>query len=209
MLETLRNGSKGWLSAIMILMLIGSFGMWGVQDMLKLGSNPKIATVDGEEIPPERFQQEFSRFLVQMSKSTNEEMTSQQAKAAGLDRVALDRFVKKLAIQKIARDMSLTISPEQIVEALKSSPGIVDKQGKLVPGAIQELARANNVSEEQFYELVTGDLKREQLLRAIGVDVHLPPGLATALNQFRLERRITEYVEIGRASCRERVFLRV
>ena len=180
MLETLRNGSKGWLSAIMILMLIGSFGMWGVQDMLNLSSTPKIATVAGEDIPPERFQQEFSRFLSQMSKATNEEMTSQQAKAAGLDRVALERFVKKLAIQKIAKDMSLTISPEQIVEALKSSPGIVDKQGKLVPGALQELARANNVSEEQFYELITGDLKREQLLRAVGADVHLPPGLAAA-----------------------------
>jgi peptidyl-prolyl cis-trans isomerase D len=196
MLETLRNGSKGWLSAVMILMLVGSFGMWGVQDMLNLSSTPKIATVAGDDIPPERFQQEFSRFLAQMSKSTNEELTSQQAKAAGLDRVALDRFVKKLSIQKIAKDMSLTISPEQIVEALKSSPGIVDKQGKLVPGALEQLARANNVSEEQFYELITGDLKREQLLRAIGADVRLPPGLATALNQFRLERRIAEYVVI-------------
>lgn len=196
MLETLRNGSKGWLSAIMILMLIGSFGMWGVQDMLNLSSTPKIATVAGEDIPPERFQQEFSRFLTQMSKATNEEMTSQQAKAAGLDRVALDRFIKKLALQKITHDMGLTISPPQIVDALKGVPGLVDQQGKLVPGALQELARSNNVSEAQFYELITGDLMREQLLRAIASDIRLPRGLATALNQFRLERRIAEYIVV-------------
>ncbi|MEQ1753182.1 MAG: SurA N-terminal domain-containing protein [Micropepsaceae bacterium] len=196
MLETLRNASKGWLAVVLILMLVGSFGMWGVEDMLNLSEQPKIARVGDDNISPERFQQEFARFLSQMSKATNSEMTSQQAKALGLDRVALDRFTKKLALLKLAKDMGMTISPSQIVDALRPIQGMVDKQGKLVPGAISQIARANDISESQFIELITGDLLREQLLRSVASGVGLPRGLESALNHFRLERRVAEYVVI-------------
>lgn len=196
MLESLRNASKGWLAVILILMLVGSFGMWGVEDMLNLSEQPKIARVGDEDITPERFQQEFARFLSQMSKATNSEMTSQQAKSLGLDRVALDRFTKKLSLLKLAKGMGMTISPSQIVEALKPIPGMVDKQGKLTPGAIAQIARANDISEAQFIELITGDLLREQLLRSVASGVGLPRGLESALNHYRLERRVAEYVVI-------------
>ena len=51
---------------------------------------------------------------------------------------------KKLALLKLAKDMGMTISPSQIVEALRPIAGMVDKQGKLVPGAIAQIARAND-----------------------------------------------------------------
>lgn len=196
MLEKLRDASKGWFAAVLILLLVGSFGLWGVADMFNLTEQPKIATVAGEDISPEQFQQEFSRFLGQMSRSTGSEVTSQQAKLAGLDRVALERFIKKLSLLNLANDLDMKISPAQIVEALKPIPGLVDSKGKLIPGAITQLARANSISETQFIELITGDLLREQLLRSVAGGVGMPVGLENALNQFRLERRVTEYLII-------------
>lgn len=196
MLEKLRDASKGWFAAVLILVLVGSFGVWGVSDMLNLTEQPKVATVGGDDITPDEFQQEFTRFLQQMSRSTGSEMTGQQAKDEGLDRVALDRFVNKLSILKMANDMSLVISPAQIVEALKPIPGMVDSNGRLNPGAISQLARANNINEPQFLDLIAGDLMREQVLRSVAGGVGMPPGMERALNLYRLERRVADYLII-------------
>jgi len=196
MLEKLRDASKGWFAAVLILVLVSSFGVWGVSDMLNLTEQPKVATVGGEDITPDQFQQEFTRFLAQMSRSTGTEMTGQQAKAEGLDRVALERFVNKLSILKLADDLDLVISPSQIVEALKPIPGMVDNNGKLNPGAISQIARVNNINESQFIDLISGDLIREQMLRSVAGGIGMPPGLERALNMYRLERRVAEYLII-------------
>lgn len=196
MLEKLRDASKGWFAAVLILVLVGSFGVWGVSDMLNLTEQPKVATVGGDDITPDEFQQEFTRFLQQMSRSIGSEMTGQQAKDEGLDRVALERYVNKLSILKLANDMSLVISPPQIVEALKPIPGMVDSNGRLNPGAISQLARANNINEPQFLDLIAGDLMREQVLRSVAGGVGMPSGMERALNLYRLERRVADYLII-------------
>ncbi len=199
MLEKIRDASKGWFAAILILALVGSVGVWGVSDMMNLTEQPKIATVGDLDVTPDAFQREFQRFVSQMSRATGTEMTSDQAKAEGLDRVALDRFINRLAVLDVASDLDLRVSPPQIVEALKSVRGLVDSQGKLVPGAIAQLAQNNNMTEADFIALVTSDLIRQQLLRSVAGGVGMPMGLQRALNMYRLERRVAEYLIVDPA----------
>jgi|GEM_PF-2062569 len=196
MLEKIREASKGWFAGVLILALVGSVGVWGVSDMMNLVEQPKIATVGDQEVTPDAFQREFQRFLGQMARATGTEMTTEQAKAEGLDRIALDRFVNRLAVLSVASDLNMTVSPQQIVEALKPVRGLVDSQGKLVPGAISQLAQTNNMSEADFVALVTSDLIREQLLRSVAGGVGLPIGMQRALNMYRLERRVAEFLII-------------
>jgi peptidyl-prolyl cis-trans isomerase D len=85
------------------------------------------------------------------------------------------------------------------VEALKPIPGMVDSNGKLNPGVISQLARANNINEAQFIDLISGDLMREQMLRSIAGGIGMPPGLERALNMYRLERRVAEYLIIDQS----------
>ena len=203
MLETLRNSTKGWFAALMIFVLVGSFGMWGVTDMLNLTEQPRVAEVGGEDITPERFQRDFSRFIGQMSRSTGSEMSTQQAKTEGLDRVALDRLVNKLAILQKSRAMGLSVSSGQIVEALRPIQGMVDSKGKLNPDALIQLARTNDMSQGEFIDLITADLIRNQVLRSVAAGAALPSGLENALNRFRLERRIVQYVQIDQARAGE------
>lgn len=194
MLEKIREASKGWFAGILILALVGSVGLWGVSDMLNLTEQPRIARVGDQDVTPDAFQREFQRFLSQMTRATGNEMTTEQAKAEGLDRVALDRHLDRLALSQIATDMKLTISPPQVVEALRPVRGVVDSAGKLVPGAIAQLAQSNNLSEADFVALIQSDLVREQLLRSVAGGVGMPVGMQRALDLFRLERRVAQYL---------------
>lgn len=196
MLETMRKASKGWLAAIMIFLLIGSFAIWGVQDALNMTSTPKIAEVGGEDITPEEFQREFSRFLSQMERESQAKLSTTEAKALGLDREALERMVTRKALMKKAEDIGLSVSDAQVISSLAAIPGLGDGKGGIDPAQLQRILQQNELREPEFLELVRGDMLREQLLRTVLGGVQMPRGMETALNRFRLERRVAEYVLI-------------
>jgi len=201
MLETMRNASKGWLAGILIFLLVASFGIWGVQDMINLTTNPTIATVGSREITPEELQREFNRFLRQMGRETQTQISSAEAKALGLDRQALDRMLTKLALSQKAEDIGLNVSTAQVIDSLKAIPALSDGQGGLNLAALQQVLQNADMNQDEFLEMVRGDVLREQLIRTILAGIALPPGMNEALNRFRLERRVVEYVLIdpGRA----------
>lgn len=196
MLEQMRNASKGWLAGILIFLLIASFGVWGVQDAFTVTAAPKIAEVGGEEITPEQFQREFNRFLSQMERESQAKLSSTEAKALGLDREALERMVTRMALMKKAKDIGLSISNAQVVSSLGGIPGLSDGKGGIDPAQLQRILQQNELGEAEFIELVRGDMLREQLIRTILGGVRMPQGIEMALNRFRLERRVAEYVLI-------------
>jgi peptidyl-prolyl cis-trans isomerase D len=110
MLESLRNWSRGWVAAILIFLLVGSFGIWGVQDWMNVSSTPKIATVGETDITPEQFQREFTDYLAKFQRETKQELSTAQAKALNFDRIALDEMLTREALLAKAKDMGLSVT---------------------------------------------------------------------------------------------------
>lgn len=203
MLDTMRNYAKGWVAAIMIVVLIGSFGVWGVQDMVKLGGAPHIATVGSDEITPEQFQREFARYLKEMEQQSQVKMSTTEAKAVGLDREALARLLTRKALLKKAEALGLSVSNAQVVDILKSIPGMSDGKGGLDPSALIRVLQQNEMGQDEFVEVVRSETLHKQLIRTVLSGIHMPPGLEAALNRFRLERRTADYVLIDPARAGE------
>jgi peptidyl-prolyl cis-trans isomerase D len=203
MLETLRNASKGWLAAVLILMLVGSFGIWGVQDMLNLTTTPSLAKVGDRQITPDQFQREFARFLMQMQRESNSQLTTQQAKALNFDREALDRMLTRLALIERAKEAGYSISQAQLLDAIRSIRGMSDPQGNINFGALRQILDNAQLSQDEFLEIIRGDMLREQLIRTMLGGIAMPAGLEAALNRFRLERRVVEYVKIDPSQAGE------
>lgn len=203
MLETMRNASKGWLAAILILLLVASFGIWGVQDMINMTTNPVLATVGDREVTPEELQSEFNRYLRELSRQSETQLSAAQAKALNLDREALDRLLTRLALSQKAEDVGLSVSLRQVVDSLSTIPGLSDGAGGINGQALQQLLQNADMDQEQFMDMVRGDMLREQLIRSILAGVDMPPGLNEALNRYRLERRVVEYVLIDPARAGE------
>lgn len=196
MLDTLRTASKGWLGVILIIILVASFGiLFNVQDVMT-PKVPTLARVGDREITSPQFEREFTRFLQQMERQSNTQLTSQQAKALNLDREALDRMLTRLALVDRAKAAGLSISDEQLVEAVKSIPGIADPQGNINTSALRQILSTAQLSEQEFLEIIRGDMLREQLIRTMLGGIAMPAGLEAALNRYRLERRVVEYIKI-------------
>jgi peptidyl-prolyl cis-trans isomerase D len=192
----MRNASKGWLAVVLIIVLVGSFGIWGVQDMMNLTTTQSLAKVGDHVITPDQFQREFARFLVQMQRESNSQLTTQQAKALNLDREALDRMLTRLALIERAKEAGYSVSENQLLDAIKSIRGLSDPQGNINYAALRQILDNAQMSQPEFLEIIRGDILREQLIRTMLGGVAMPAGLEAALNRYRLERRVVEYVKI-------------
>jgi peptidyl-prolyl cis-trans isomerase D len=197
MLESLRNASKGWLGFILIIVVVASFGLlFNVQDMIGLVSTPSLATVGDRQVTSDEFQREFTRFLREMERQSNAQLSSTEAKKLGLDREALDRLLTRLALLEKATDIGLDISQDQLIESIASIRGMSDGRGGINPEALQQLLQQAQLSQAEFLDIVRGDILREQLIRTMLSGVVVPAGLEAALQRFRLERRVVEYILI-------------
>jgi peptidyl-prolyl cis-trans isomerase D len=199
MLESLRNASKGWVAGILIFVLVGSFGFWGIQDWINVSTAPRIATVGDAEISPDQFRREFASYIAKFERETKQSLSTTEAKALNFDRVALDELLTREALLAKAKAMGLSFTDGQILDVLRENIG--DGRGGIDGQRLQAILQQGQFTEAQFFDLVRADTLRSQMLRTITGGTTLPPGLERALHKFRLERRVAEYIVLEPAQA--------
>src|SRR2546428_12997196 len=90
MLRGIRKASSNWLGkavmAVVMGVLIVSFAVWGIADIFKGFGQSSLAKIGKTEISTEQFRQIYTEKLQQLGRSFGRPLTSEQARALGLDR---------------------------------------------------------------------------------------------------------------------------
>src|ERR1700730_10779405 len=111
MLRGLRKASSNWLGetimAVVMGVLIVSFGIWGIADIFRGFGQSTLAKVGGTEISAEQFRQIYMDKLQQLGRQFGRPLTSEQARAFGLDRQVLQQTIAEAALDEEARRMGL------------------------------------------------------------------------------------------------------
>src|SRR5208282_863666 len=84
MLDTFRKHSQHWIIKILFVLLILSFGIWGIGDVVRLraASQPAI-TVGHAEISPRQVSEEFRRQAEQLVNMSKGKITLEQIRQMG------------------------------------------------------------------------------------------------------------------------------
>ena len=111
MLRGMRKASSNWLGKIVMAVVMGvlivSFGVWGIADIFKGFGQSSLAKVGGTEISTEQFRQIYTDKLQQLGRQFGRPLTMEQARAFGLDRQVLQQTIAEAALDEEARRMGL------------------------------------------------------------------------------------------------------
>jgi peptidyl-prolyl cis-trans isomerase D len=116
MLEMFRNAGKSWVAKILLLMLAGSFAVWGIQDIFGGFRSSALATVGGQEISGQQFSDSFRQALQNLAQQTGQNLTAEGARKMGIDRSILNNLIQSAAIDAQAANLKLSISKQLIAE---------------------------------------------------------------------------------------------
>ena len=113
----MRKASSNWLGkaimAVVMGVLIVSFGVWGIADIFKGFGQSTVAKVGRTEISLNEFRQIYTDRLQQIGRQFGRPLTLEQARAFGLDRQVLQQTIAEAALDEEARRLGLGQSDDR------------------------------------------------------------------------------------------------
>jgi peptidyl-prolyl cis-trans isomerase D len=189
MLEAMRRGASSLPVKILLVVLVVSFAVWGVGDMVGGGrGEPVVATVGGSEIRLGAVQNAFRDRIQQLEAQLGTSIDREQAARMGLLEQALDDVVARRLLDLGAADLGMRVSDDMLRRQIFENPIFHGPTGfdRL---RFQNILLASGLSEEGYLAALRQDALRSALIDAIAGSVAAPEILARTLYRHRNERR--------------------
>ncbi|MBR1120724.1 SurA N-terminal domain-containing protein [Bradyrhizobium lablabi] len=205
MLRGMRKASSNWLGKIVMAVVMGvlivSFGIWGIADIFKGFGQSTLATIGRTEISTEQFRQLYTDKLQQIGRQFGRPLTQEQARAFGFDRQILQQTIAEAALDEEARRMGLAMSEAEIIRQIHSDPNFKGINGQFDPARFQAVLRQFGYSEPRYFAEQRKVSLRRQIAGTITAGVEPPQVLIDALTRFQNEQRSIDYIKLDAAQA--------
>jgi len=194
MLQFIRSKVTSIFIKVLFGILILSFAIWGIGDIF-LGQDKGETTVSVGDIDynSDDITREFER--------TRKAMRLPPEYVALVKPQILDSVINNLVNNGLfaaaSSDLNLLVSDGQIKNWIASSPAFKDQLGKFSPELFRRNLYNADLTEEEFFRSLRGDIKRNQLLSAINGAVTPNEEIIETLIHYRHEKRVVNVVMIS------------
>jgi peptidyl-prolyl cis-trans isomerase D len=204
MLQFIRSKAGSFFVKILFVLLIGSFGIWGIGDFLRQRpQDTAIITVGSTKIRGDEIDREVRQQLDRMRQSTGSSLTIAQAKQFGLIDNVVETMINRALMDQAAESEHIVISDRQLVDAMEQEKAFQGPDGKFDRNTFQSLLRENRLTEAQYAGLKRTDLPRI-LVSKPAVDLEsVPTVLTDFIYKIKNEQRTADWVYLPNASAKD------
>jgi peptidyl-prolyl cis-trans isomerase D len=201
MLQFLRSKASSWVIKILFFGLVISFVIWGVGDIFR-GQQKEVtvANVGGRKIMAQEYQAEYKRQLKRMSAALGPQFTGDVAKQMGLPEQVLDQLVAQALFMDLAQQLGMRAPDDLLRHTIQTTPMFLNAQGQFDRNRFDTYLYQIGMSEDQFFAMLRGNVMRNQLYDSIAGGAAAPKALASAIYNYRNEKRIADTLLIADSS---------
>jgi peptidyl-prolyl cis-trans isomerase D len=185
--------------AVVMGVLIVSFGIWGIADIFKGFGQSTLARIGRTEISTEQFRQIYTERLQQIGRQFGRPMTMDQARAFGLDRQVLQQIIAEAALDDNARQLGLGQSDAETMRMITSDPNFKGVSGAFDPARFQATIRQAGYTEQRYIADQRKVSLRRQIANTVTAGLEPPKTLIEALVRFQNEQRSIDYIKLDAA----------
>ena len=84
------------MAKILLVLLAGSFGVWGIQDIFGGYNASALATVGDQEISSQQYSNSFRQALQNLAQQSGQNLSAEDARKMGIDHTILNNLVENL-----------------------------------------------------------------------------------------------------------------
>lgn len=205
MLRGMRKASSNWLGktimAVVMGVLIVSFGIWGIADIFRGFGQSTVAKIGHTEISLNEFRQIYTDRLQQISRQFGRPLTPDQARAFGLDRQVLQQTIAEAALDEEARRLGLGQSDDQIRQVIMNDPNFKGVGGNFDANRFQAVIRNFGYTEQRYVAEQRKVSLRRQITGTIGAGIEPPKAMIDVLTRYQNEQRTIEFVKLDAAQA--------
>ncbi len=204
MLGSLRNASKGWVSKILLLLLVLSFAVWGISDQLSGGLGSGSVLEAGEtKVSAVEYRLAYNRQLGVLSQQLGQRVTNEQAQLFGIDRQVLVQLVGGAVLDEQARDMKLGLSEDRLAGLIAEDPAFQGINGQFDRRQFSLVLANVGMREADYINSRQQAATRQQVMEAVNDGMSVPDTFLDAVSQYIGQTRDISYVEIDQSTLEE------
>jgi peptidyl-prolyl cis-trans isomerase D len=200
MLNSLRNASRTFAAKILLLMLVVSFGVWGVSASMVGGNQNSVLSVGDQNVTPQEFTFAYQRQLSDLSRQFGTRLTTEQAKAFGIDRQVFGQLAAGASLDELASQMNLGLSQDRLAQLIAEDPAFKSVNGQFDRNIFRERLRTSGLREDDYIVERSKVAVRGQIIDAVTGGFTAPKTLTDAMQQYRNEQRDIEYLLLSNAN---------
>jgi peptidyl-prolyl cis-trans isomerase D len=198
MLDSFRVLAHSWLAKILLLLLILSFAVWGIGDMLRGdGRNPTVATVGGETISAMQFQRSLHSETENIKHMMGDRSSPEMLKALNIPQRVLQRLVNTSLIKQESAALGIVPSDDDVVRQLRSEDMFRDEAGNFDKTRFEGFLHRANMSEKNYVEDTRQRMASKLLMDTLTAVPLVPDMAARTLAEARNEQRVAAFYVLG------------
>ncbi len=196
MLEALRKSVSGILAKILIGLLIVSFAVWGIGDMVRSYGRDVVAQVGDRSISANEFRQAYQIQVSNFSQQFGRRLTPQEAKVLGIEQQVIQRLTAAAAVDNHTTKLGLDISDKAVEQAIATDPVFQGPDGSFSAARLDDILRSSGYTENQYFAARKRDTIRDQLTSSLLANVTPPDVLKSMIRTYQGEQRVANYIEV-------------
>jgi peptidyl-prolyl cis-trans isomerase D len=195
MLSLFRRFLGTFVAKLFFIVLVASFGLWGVADVIRnLGSDGALAVVGARKIQLPEAQDAYRRQLEQVTKMFGSQIQPTPEIKKSVAAQAVERLVTTAALDDEVDNLGLTVTDAAVRDAVFAIPAFRGPKGVFDRDQFNAVLRSNGYSEDRFLALMRADLGEKQLLLAVRAGTMAPDVLVKQVYAFQHETREADQV---------------
>jgi peptidyl-prolyl cis-trans isomerase D len=201
MFHILRRAAQTWVAKLLMLLLVASFGIWGVSRSLISGSSSTtVVTVGDQHVDVTEFRLAYQRQVASLSQQFGMRLTGEQARAFGVEQQVLAQLVAGASLDQLADDMKLGLSEDRLAQLIGDDPAFKAVNGQFDRTLFTSRLRNAGIREDDYIKERSKVAVRSQVVDAVSNGFTAPKILVDALKQYRQESRSVDYLLLTNAN---------
>ncbi len=190
MLGTLRKGATGFFSKLLLLLLIASFGVWGIGDIFRGGGTENVvASIDDEPLTLNALENMIARIQEDFG-----DVSADIFNDIGFRTEVLNKLINDELIEREAADLGLQPSQQTLIGVIARNPAFQTADGNFDKNRFISVLYQNNLNEQAYLGKLSDQLISNFLINTISTGMPVSDQLVEALFTIREETREAELV---------------
>ena len=192
MLQQLRSSAASIVVKALFLLLIVSFGAWGIQGYIFQGQQGDTVATVGEARISRAELADALRREVNRYKAQGLDITVDQARNLGIQDQVLDRLIAGRLYEAGGVWLGMGVSDDTVRKVIFEEPSFFDETGRFSRTRYEDVLRRSGISEGRFVADVRRDMLRRQIINSLDFSGEAPEVLVNALHRWRGEKRVAD-----------------
>jgi peptidyl-prolyl cis-trans isomerase D len=191
MLQAINDRIKGWLGALVIIMITIPFAFWGIESYLGGGGKEYAAMIDDEEIPVYQFENAYSNQLARLNQQFDKNIPYSNAQ---IKAQVLEQLINAVVLEKNTYSSDYRISDNNLKQSIAT---LFSREGKFDRDYFENVVASNGMTVTQYENRLRNELRVVQKQNAILSSVILTEEEArrlAALEQQQRDIRLIKYM---------------